>query len=419
MMQRLYLIMREAFSARVISLVVFCTVTLAVFAIGIFGIVGGALNDYIERRFATAIPPNTIKISPPPGRTAFLFQVRDERAPVITDGTLSRIRGLDGVTHVDPVAALDIPLQARINFMGMSYRSDILALGVPARLVAGDIAGAANKRLWNDRGPLETIPVLVPRAILQAYNDGMAGANALPRLSEQGAVGIGFRLQVGSSSLRRLEGAREYPGVIAGFTGSVNLFALIIPLHRALALNRQYLEGYRPNYIHAYVRVHDHAALLRVTPQIRKLGLVVEAEKTVAAQIQNLRETVTLVIAALRSLVLFMAVTALGFATVIATLNRLEYYRILRILGASKLFIAVTIALKYLAIGGAGTALGLYLVGLLAAQLAGLFHLSGIVLTVAFTGDAWRGVALYGTLIPLLATLPAMVRLFTKGLTMD
>lgn len=419
MIQRLYLTIKEIIGGRFISCIVLLSVVLSVFAVGLFGIAGDSLTHYIHKRFASSIPPNTIRISTRQPRTMFLFEVDRPKGAAITDPVLHAIRGMDGVTGVLPVMALRIPIQARVSYLGFSYRSDILAFGVPNRLVGRELAGERYRKLWADPLKEKMIPVLIPRAILQSYNDGMAASNGLPRISERGAVGFGFKLFMGRSSLKTLEGYEDMDAVVAGFTDQVDSLALILPLALVSGYNRRFVKSYRNEYQYAYVKVADHAALLRVSPKIRKLGLVVESENAVSQQIMRLKDTVTLIIRLLQSIIVIMAVIAISFATMIATVGRIEYYRTLRLIGASRLFLTVTIFIKYALIGCAGAWCGARLLQYASGRVTDYFHLSGLMISVSMPEAVFRSVLVYGMLIPVLSAVPALVRLYFKGLSRD
>ena len=146
------------------------------------------------------------------------------------------------------------------------------------------------------------------------------------------------------------------------------------------------------------------------------MGLVVEAERSLSKQIMDLQERVSLAVAALQSLFALIAAVAISFATVIATLGRGEYYRTLRVLGASKLFCAVMVLVKYAMIGFLGAWAGTHLLGWAAGRFASLFQLSGVVVSFTLSPAAEKNLLLYGTLIPLISTVPAIVRLYVKGL---
>lgn len=419
MMQRLYLILKEVAGSRFVSCIVLLSVVLSVFAVGLFRIAGDSLSNYIHNRFASSIPPNTIRVSTRQPRTHFLFETSRPGGPVISDRVIRKIRGLEGVTEVLPVSALRIPIQARVSYLGFSYRSDILAFGVPRRLVADELAGERYRRLWSEPARERVIPVLIPRAILHSYNDGMAASNNLPRISERGAAGFGFRLFMGRSSLRTLDGYEDMDAVVAGFTDQVDSFALILPLGLVTEYNRRFVKNYRSEYQYAYVRVSGHAAMLRVSPAIQRMGLVVEAEKGVSRQIMKLKETITLIIRLLQSIIVIIAVIAISFATMIAVFNRIEYYRTLRLVGASRAFLTVTILAKYLVIGLAGAWGGASLLRYASARVTEYFHLTGFMISVSLPGDVFSAFLLAGMAVPVLSALPALVRLYTKGLSGD
>ena len=419
MMQRLYLILKEVAGSRFVSCIVLLSVVLSVFAVGLFRIAGDSLSNYIHNRFASSIPPNTIRVSTRQPRTLFLFETSRPGGPVISDRVVRKIRGMEGVTEVLPVSALRIPIQARVSYLGFSYRSDILAFGVPRRLVAGELAGERYRRLWNDPARERVIPVLIPRAILQSYNDGMAASNNLPRISERGAVGFGFKLSMGRSSLRTLDGYEDMDAVVAGFTDRVDSFALILPLGMVSEYNRKFIDGYRNEYQYAYIRVKDHSSMIGVTARLKGLNLVVEAEKGVSQQIMKLTETVTLIIRLLQSIIVIIAVIAISFATMIAVFNRIEYYRTLRLVGASRAFLTLTILAKYLVIGFAGAWGGGSLLRYASARVTEYFHLTGFMISVSLPGDVFRAFLLAGMAIPVLSAVPALARLYAKGLSGD
>jgi len=417
--QRLYLGVKEIAGSRFVSVIVLLSAVLSVFAVGLFRIAGDSLAHYIHNRFASSIPPNTIRVSTRQPRTLFLFEVDRPAGVVITDQTLRRIRAMEGVAEVLPVSALRIPIQARVNYLGFSYRTDILAFGVPRRLVGAELAGERYKKLWKDSSGERVIPVLLPRSILQSYNDGMAAANGLPRISERGAIGFGFKLYMGRSSLKKLDGYDDMDAVVAGFTDQIDSFALILPLGLVSDYNRRFVEKYRNEYQYAYVKVKDHAAMVRVEPRVRAMGLVAEAEKGVSQQILKLKERITLIIRLLQSIIVVIAVIAISFATMIAVLNRIEYYRTLRLIGASRLFLTTTILAKYALIGFAGAWGGAWLLRYASARVTEHFHLTGFMVSLAMPDETFRAILIGGTLVPVLSAVPALVRLYAKGLSRD
>jgi len=419
MIQRLYLVFKELGGSRFISAIVLLSIALSVFAAGLYRIIGDNLENYVRNRFASSIPPNTIKVSTRQPSSMFLFELNEPKSPGIDDKVLHKIRTMEGVKEIYPVSALKIPLQAEIRYLGSGYRSDILAFGVSYPMVAGEIRDERFRRLWKEPEKEKMVPVLVPRNILHSYNDGMAEANGLPRISEQGAVGFGFRLLLGKSSVKRVPGFVESDAVIVGFTDQVDSLAIIVPLKLVIDYNRNFNQGRDNDYQYLYVKVKDHSSLVRIASRIKELGLVVEAQKSVSRQIMRLVDAVDLIIKSLQLIIITIAAVAISFATLIATLNRIEYYRTLRVLGCSRLFLTGTIFFKYAVLGLAGAWCGTMLLSSLARQFAEYFQLTGVMASLSVSPDTLKTSVIYGVLIPVLSTVPALMRLYSKGLSRD
>src|SRR4030042_1773530 len=98
MIQKAYLIIKEIAGSRFISCIVLLSVVLSVFAVGLYRIAGDSLTRYIHDRFATFIPPNTIRISTKQPRSQFLFEVEKPKTTIITDRMLRRIWDMGGIT---------------------------------------------------------------------------------------------------------------------------------------------------------------------------------------------------------------------------------------------------------------------------------------------------------------------------------
>jgi hypothetical protein len=419
MIQRLILIVREIRGGVFASLAVLLAVMLSVSVLGLYRIIGGGLEHYIRSRFAASIPPDTIRVSVRQPRSVFLFELTRPGGTGISGEELRTMRRMDGVTGVYPVAALDVPLQAKVSWLGFSYQSDILAFGVPYPLVRGDIVGKEYRLDWEDPKRGEPIPVVVPRTILRSFNDGMAAPNGLPRISERGAIGFGFTLVLGKSSLKRIRGFARSDAVIAGFTDRIDALALFLPLRIVLYYNKKLNQGSHALYQYAYVKVRDHPSLIRVSSLISAMGFDVEAARTVSRQITRLIQNVRLVAGTLQLVVILIAGIAVSFAAAIATFGRLEYYRLLRVIGCSRIFLTGMVFIKYAVLGLVGAIAGTGLLHYAVRSLAGSLHLAGIVISWNLPPDAYRVTILFGVLIPVLSCVPALLRLYFKDLTRD
>lgn len=418
MIQRVILIFRESLSTPFLSMVVALAITAAVTTAGTFYITGKNFNHYINRRFASSLPPNTIKVIPKEGKTVLFFKFQDSSVKQLDAKSLRAIRRLKGVKDVVPFLALKIPMQARISLFSLSYRSDLMSIGIPYRYLKKDISREF-RPLWQKPDLEKRIPVILPRAILNIYNQGMAEANNLPKLSEQSVIGLNFLLLFGRSSLKQLEDYSQTTAVIAGLTEEVNNLALIIPYRAALYYNKKYIENYRPRYLSLFVRSRNHASLLRVSKRIRAMGFIVKVEKGLSKQIVDLKRRVARVIDSLMFLIIVISAIAVGFSTMIATMERLDYYRIMRVVGASRPFIAVSILLKYFLLGCLGTGAGLLLLTRATGHITDFVPQALAEITIVMDSDMLFSIAFWGCLVPVVSTLPALFRLYTRALNRD
>jgi ABC-type lipoprotein release transport system permease subunit len=420
MIQKAFLLLTELFKSRFISLIVLFSIIVSVISVALFTVIGNNFNSYIRNRFVSSIPPNTIKVLPKPKETVLFFGTGRRKGPELTGKALRKIRALKGIKNVNPVMLTRVPVQARISMFGITYKTDILCMGVPYRFISGDFSHGKFKKMWRSHDPEKNIPVLFPRILINAYNRGMAEPNMLPKISEKMVSGMRFKLLFGYSSLRKMDNFIQVDATVSGFTDKINSLAMVVPLKAAAHYNRVlHPESKRDSYLHAFVTVADHSSLLRVSSIVKKMGFVVEAEKKLSREMLRLRRNVNLVIDLLMYLIVALSVLTISFSTMIATMNRIEYYRILRILGASRNFISLSIITRYILLGIGGTFLGLQLIELLSEAVTGMINISFIRISLLFTEDIKDRLYLYGVLIPVLSTLPAIIRLNTKGLSRD
>ncbi len=420
MIQRVYLILKELLSGRFISLIVFISILASSLSFSLFQIIGENFNGYIKNKFSSSIPPNTIKISAKPEESFLFFKVRNPKNPVFDDAMLNKIRALKGVAGISPFMIVKVPIQARISLFSLEYTTDLLCIGAPHAFIADDLKGEVFQRMWAAPDMEKNIPALFPSILIKAYNEGMAEPNRLPKIDENTVMGMGFDILFGYSSIRKDKDYIKVTATVAGFTEKINSLALIIPIKAAEFYNKKFNpDNYKNEYVYAFVKTSDHKSLLSASAELQGLGLAVEVEKKVSDSILALEKNVNLVLDVLKYFIIILAVAAISFSTMIATYNRIEYYRILRILGASKYFISFTILLKYIALGFGGASLGLWLIRYFAGAITGAINISIIKISLSIPESLYRNILIAGAVIPALSTLPGLFRLFSKRLNRD
>lgn len=413
MRARLLLIMREIFAAPLTALLIaltFLTVTLLTGAV--YGL-GDGFRDYITNRFAASIPPDTLRVSA--RAKGSLFSGKGS-AGVIHSWQMNRIAAVKGVAGVDGILRVPVPQHARVDVLGHRYSSDLVCVGVPYRMIRKDIASARYRQLWLREDTEMNLPVLIPGIIMKAYNSGIAEANGLPPIAPSTLTGFSFRVIFGKSSLKELEEYEERGATIAGFTDAVQLAGLVIPMFQARRLLEKYAPGESYTWHSLYVRFKTHDARSRVEELCGKMGLEAFSGRSLSGQLATLQRNGETAVKGFLVLFGALAFLAVMQTVTMAVMDRLEYFRVMRITGASTFFISFMLLLRTLfwALGGAGA--GLLLLGYLQEAVASYMH-SMLTVKISLPVDMFFMEALMAAaILATAATVPALLRLFGSSL---
>jgi cell division protein FtsX len=420
-MQKMYLILKEIKGSFFITLVVFFAAALSVFFVCTFFVIGNNTNRYIQGKFASAIPPNMIKVSPKPspdlGILSFMF--KKHSGALLDEKGLKKILGIKGVKTVFPIMSSQIPMQAAISIFGLNYRTDLICIGVPYEYISDHITDSKAKKLWKNWKKGNELPMLLPNILLDAYNNSMAEPNGLPRISKEFAIGKQLQILFGKSSIKALPGFDTVKGRLAGSTDRVASICLVTPISAVRYYNERFLGKAHVEYMTVMVRAIDHTSFLKVSDQLKKMGFLVETEKSLSKEILSLKEAISFSIRIVSALVILLCIIAAAFSTIIAALDRLEYYRILRVLGASQLFIAVTIWIKYAIIGFLGAIFAFFVFSNASHYLKFIAVIPGFQIDFSISNAFYTQTLFWAMAIPVLSTIPALIHLFTKSMTED
>jgi ABC-type lipoprotein release transport system permease subunit len=412
MLSKLYLIRKELGGGKFISFIVFCVILLSVTAIISFNVLSGNFNNYIKNNFAAAIPPDEIKVKPGESKSIFLFSTGTGKE--LNGAAISRIARISGVKKIDPVMAVTVPTSATIYFFSFQYRTDLICAGASYKFVENDLKNKEMRDAWIKGTHEKGIPVLVPKALIDSYNNGLAAANGLPEIVPDKLSGLKFKLSFGRSSVNAYEGAYDSSSVVAGYTDKVNITGLVIPVKAADEINKKFSKTGR--YMFALVNVKDHKYFEQVKNQIKNMGFVVETGESLSSEILKLKVTVNAFITLMISLVSVLAVVTTALCSVTAVWGRIDYYRILRTLGASKFFIALTILIKFAIMGFLASWCGIYLFEFLKIYILKTITVPGVKLSLDISAATKATILTAGTVIPVAASLPAIIRMFSVKL---
>jgi ABC-type lipoprotein release transport system permease subunit len=412
MFSKLYLIIKELSGAKFITFIVFAVILLSVSAILFFNILSDNFNRYIKNNFASSIPPNEIRVKPGESKSVFFFFLGTVKE--LDNAAFNRISKIQGVKKVDSVMAVTVPNSAVIKIFTFKYNTDLICAGADYKFIESDIKSKEMRNAWINGAHEKGIPVLVPKALIDSYNNGLAAANGLPEIVPDKLSGLKFKLTFGRSSISTLEGSYETSSVIAGYTDKINVIGLVVPMKVANEINKKFDKTGRNMF--AMVSVKDHKDFENVKNRIKSMGFVAETGESISSEILKLKATVNAFITAMISLVSILAAVSIALSSITAVWGRIDYYRILRTLGASKFFIALTIIIKFSLTGFLAAWLGIYLVGIFKAYILKSVTIPGITLTFDIPRSTIVTIITAATVIPIAASLPTIIRMFSAKL---
>ena len=99
----------------------------------------------------------------------------------------------------------------------------------------------------------------------------------------------------------------------------------------------------------------------RIKQKIKKIGLVASTGTVISRKILELMGKTDIFTASLMIIIISLAAVAVALCCITSLWNRIEYYRTLRILGASRFLISGTVVIKFSLMGFAAGALSLAL----------------------------------------------------------
>jgi len=412
MLSKLYLTAKELSGAKFITFIVFSVILFAVAAILFFNILSDNFNRYIKNNFASSIPPGEIKVKPGESKSLFLFSIGTGKE--LDNAAIRRIANIQGVKKIDPVMAVTVPSHALISFFAFQYSTDLICAGADYKFIGSDIKSNEMRDAWIRGFHEKGLPVLVPKTLIDSYNNGLALANGLPQIVPDKLSGLNFKLSLGRSSISTLEGAYDSSSVIAGYTDKINITGLVIPLKAAEEINNKFNRTGRNMF--ALVSVKDHKDFEQVKNRIKSMGFVVETGESISAEILKLKTAVNAFIAAMISLVSILAAVSIALCSVTAVWGRIDYYRIMRTLGASKFFIALTIIIKFSLTGFLAACCGVYLAEIFKDYMLKSVAIPGFSLVFDISRSSIITIIAAATIIPIAASLPAIIRMFSAKL---
>lgn len=415
MLSRIYLLLKEQAGAKFITLIVFLVIAVSSFSVLSFMVISANFNRHMEKRFASDIPADEIIVRHGKGSGFFIFSAGSSRE--LDAAGLRSISSIKGVRSVEPVIALSVPSSASISFFTLRFSTDLVIAGASSALVRDALKSGEMRSAWASGKHARGIPVLIPGTLLDSYNSGLAAANRLPQILPDRLAGLTIGLRIGESSMSSLPGARRVDAVIAGYTDRVNVAGLVIPAAAVNELNRSF--NVKGRYMFAVVKAADHASAEEVKKRIVKMGYTVDERGSISAEIVKIRDGVNYFTGFMVIFISILAGVSAGLCSMTALWGRLEYYRILRMLGASRFFIVFTVLVKASLTGGLAALTGYGALIYFGGYAASLIAIPGA--DISFEPEDLKiySVIAAGFIIPAAASVPAVIRLFTAKLNIN
>jgi putative ABC transport system permease protein len=376
--------------------------------------------------------------------------------PTIPEATVGEVGRLPGVRAVYPRMRFAFPAKAwgGEKVFGQTMWTEVVADGIPAVLVEDELGADTIFRDWSAedsgaacatdgdcdaseycghagtaRACMHPVPFLVSRYLVETYNGALVAAHGLPELPEwvlRKGRGMRLHMDVGRSSLGNAPhgSPRQVQIAFAGVSEQAMDIGLTVPLAYVKRWNEEFVGPEAASgYSSLSVVVGDRDEVTYVAERLKRLGLAIRSrgEEQVGLMITIFEST----FAILAVLILVISAFNITHAFFLIARDRRREIGIMRAVGATRADILGSFVLEGIAIGLAGSVLGLasaYLLSVAGNLLAAryvpdfpfkpddFFHFSARLVVVSLAT---------GTLSCLVGALPPAVRASPEDPTMS
>lgn len=418
-MARIKLWLKEITASPLFSLLILVATAAASGLTAMILSIGLTIENQLLNDLNASIPPDIIRISPKsPEGGSNPFGLPAGRKPVLlSESWLRKLKRMKGVESVIALEASRIPMQAQLTFMGITYRTDLVCVGVPYAMIKDEL-DRGDRSAFRNWKPGDALPVLAPQIILDAYNNLLAAPNGLPRVNPEYLIGREFTLMFGRSSLKAINGFNVTPSYLAGFSRKIDAICLIVPEQALSYYHNKYDPKGETTYMNASVKIKSHEAYLDVQKKLKDWPFVVET-RNVSKNLIEMKKKVSQAVTWFMSLVYVLALIAVGFSVLIVSFKRLDVYRIYRTWGASRFSLSMMLLFKTMLLGFFGTIIGLLMVKTQATALFQAMGMAELGFKYELPEKIWNLMLIAGPLLSGVASIPAMIRLATLEINTD
>ncbi len=372
--------------------------------------ISSSAKTYVKNKFGRSISPDIIRVTAPEkdSQSISILSIFSDSSGGFSEKKFQQIKSIHGAGKVEGLLSVNIPSSAGISILSLNYRTDLILAGAPASMLGKN--ERALKKLWKHKNPEDPgIPMIVPGVLINTYNNGLAAANGMPKISVSMIKQLPISLALGYSSVKRLDDYFTTSGTVIGSSNEISIMGLVIPIDTAKKINRLFNRENR--YLYADITPSEHKDTERIKQKIKKIGLVASTGTVISRKILELMGKTDIFTASLMIIIISLAAVAVALCCITSLWNRIEYYRTLRILGASRFLISGTVVIKFSLMGFAAGALSLALTKAVVFRIIPHGLLQGLSL-ISGTGGNTTIFLILTALIPAVSTLPGIIRIF-------
>jgi|GEM_PF-6508536 len=408
-MGKVKIFIRELLGSRFTTLTAFLVIVIAATLTISFYCISSGARGYVEKKFSRSIKADIIRVTAPEKQgSSIILSFFTEQSSGFNEKKFMRLKKIKHTKTVEGLLSVNIPAQAGVRFMNYNYKTDLMLVGASYNMIKKDIEWKRKK--WRHKNA-ETpgIPLLLPQSLLNTYNNGLAAANGMPKVSIDTIKRFPIDLNMGYSSVSRLDGYFFTSGTVIAATDNINVMGLVIPVQSARGLNR--LFGRENRYLYADILPSDHRYINYIKKRVKSMGLVPSSGTEISGKIVRLIKKIDLFTKSMLLVITLLAVISVALCCVTSLWNRIEYYRTLRMLGASRVLISLTVIFKFSILGISGGFISVFLAEYVVTYVASLAPFTGLNIPVIIEKNQLFLLGL-ATIIPGSSTIPGIIRIF-------
>jgi putative ABC transport system permease protein len=276
---------------------------------------------------------------------------------------VNRIKSIEGVATVHGIMQVESRSYLYLFSPGNRANSRIGVTGIDDSLVIGELD---EPEAWAYSEGDETVPALINPQLVVAWNETFSASFELPKLTIESIKGVPFYLEISKEDSYDVI-TRQVK--VVGLSSRAPIFGPLVPISFVREINNQLFDDYRDFYSSLYVTARSPEYVKGITSSLEEMGFDATGEQKLADTINFGINVVTLFLAAISLVIVFISLLNIVNIFLINVMERKFEIGVMRAVGATRGDIRSIILTESLFIGlingmiatllGVGTVLGL------------------------------------------------------------